>query len=41
MGPIGCDTEEVLKEYGYTDAQVEEMLDSGAAYVKNRPAKKD
>jgi len=39
VGPIGCDTEEVLKEYGYTDAQVEEMLDSGAAYVKNRPAK--
>jgi crotonobetainyl-CoA:carnitine CoA-transferase CaiB-like acyl-CoA transferase len=39
VGPIGCDTEEVLREYGYTGEQIEEMLDSGAAYVKNRPQK--
>lgn len=33
---IGGDTEEVLRSIGYTDAEIKDMLDSGAAVIKNK-----
>ena len=33
--PVGTDTREVLKEYGYTDEQIDEMAASKAIRVRN------
>jgi hypothetical protein len=31
VGGLGCDTSEVLAEYGYTPEQIKELLACGAA----------